>query len=141
MKNKIAIRMLSLSVMFFVALSLAYGDQSIEGTWLGTLKFSGTELRVVFNILKSPEGKLTATLDSPDQGAKDIPVEEVTFQNGHLRLDAKSINGVFEGDIKEDNSTIQGQWKQGGVSVPLVLQRTDKVPEVLRPQEPNPPYP
>ncbi len=141
MKNKTAIGLLLLPVLLFVVFSLAYGDQSIEGTWLGTLKFAGTELRVVFKILKSPDGKLTATLDSPDQGAKDIPVEEVAFQNGHLRLDAKSINGVFEGDIKEDNSTIQGQWKQGGVSVPLVLQRTDKVPEVLRPQEPKPPYP
>jgi len=141
MKNKSAIGILLLPVLLFVALSLAYGDQSVEGTWLGTLKFSGTELRVVFNILQSPEGKLTATLDSPDQGAKDIPVEEVVFQNGHLRLDAKSINGVFEGDLKEDKSTIEGQWKQGGVSVPLVLQRTDKVPEVLRPQEPKTPYP
>jgi fermentation-respiration switch protein FrsA (DUF1100 family) len=98
-------------------------------------------LRVVFKILKSTDGKLTATLDSPDQGAKDIPVEEVVFQNGHLRLDAKSINGVFEGDMKEDNSTIEGQWSQGGVTIPLTLQRTDKVPEAPRPQEPKPPYP
>jgi fermentation-respiration switch protein FrsA (DUF1100 family) len=117
------------------------GDQGIEGIWLGTLKFSGMELRVVFKIFQNPEGKLTATLDSPDQGAKDIPVEEVTFQNSHLRLDAKSINGIFEGDIKENKSMIEGEWKQNGVSVPLVLQRTDKVPEVVRPQEPKPPYP
>lgn len=141
MKNKTAIWMLLLPILLFVAFSLAYGDQSIEGTWLGTLKFSGTELRVVFKILQSPEGKLTATLDSPDQGAKDIPVEEVVFQNGHLHLDAKSINGVFEGDIKEDNSTIEGQWNQGGVTIPLALKRTEKVPEVSRPQEPKPPYP
>jgi len=117
------------------------GNKGIEGIWLGTLKFSGTELRVVFKISKDPKGKLTATLDSPDQGAKDIPVEEVTFQNSHLHLGAKSINGIFEGDIKEDKSTVEGQWKQNGASVPLVLQRTDKVPEVLRPQEPKPPYP
>ena len=141
MRNKTVIETLLLSVLLFVALSLAYGDQSIEGTWLGTLKFSGTELRIVFKILKSTEGKLTATLDSPDQGAKDIPVEEVVFQNGHLRLDAKSINGLFEGDMKEDNSTIEGQWSQGGMSLPLVLKRTDKVPEAVRPQEPKPPYP
>lgn len=141
MRNKTVIETLLLSVLLFVALSLAYGDQSIEGTWLGTLKFSGTELRIVFNIQKSPEGKLTATLDSPDQGAKDIPVEEVVFQNGHLRLNVKSINGVFEGDMKEDNSTIEGQWSQGGMSLPLVLKRTDKVPEAVRPQDPKPPYP
>jgi fermentation-respiration switch protein FrsA (DUF1100 family) len=141
MKNKIIIGMVLVLVLLFVVLSSAYGDQSVEGVWLGTLSFSGTELRVVFKILKSTDGKLTATLDSPDQGAKDIPVEEVVFQNGHLRLDAKSINGVFEGDMKEDNSTIEGQWSQGGVTIPLTLQRTDKVPEAPRPQEPKPPYP
>jgi len=141
MKNKTALGILLLVVLLFFALSVTYGDQSVEGVWLGTLKFAGTELRVVFKILKSPDGNLTATLDSPDQGAKDIPVEEVVFQNGHLRLNAKSINGVFEGDMKEDNSTIEGQWSQGGVTIPLTLQRTDKVPEAPRPQEPKPPYP
>lgn len=141
MKNKTVIGMVLVIVLLFVALPSAYGDQSVEGTWLGTLSFSGTELRIVFKILKSPDGKLTATLDSPDQGAKDIPVDEVVFQNGHLRLDAKSISGVFEGDMKEDNSTIEGQWSQGGMSLPLVLKRTDKVPEAVRPQDPKPPYP
>lgn len=141
MKNKTAIGMLLLSVLLFVAFLLANADQGVEGVWLGTLSFSGTELRIVFKIVKNPEGKLTATMDSPDQGAKDIPVEEVVFQNGHLHLDAKSINGFFEGDMKEDNSTIEGQWSQGGISLPLTLKRTDKVPEALRPQEPKPPYP
>jgi fermentation-respiration switch protein FrsA (DUF1100 family) len=117
------------------------GNQGIEGIWLGTLKVAGMELRVVFKVSKDTEGKLTATLDSPDQGAKDIPVEQVTFEKSRLRLDAKSINGVFEGDLKEDKSAIEGQWKQNGVSAPLVLQRTDKVPELVRPQEPKPPYP
>ncbi|MDH4222223.1 MAG: alpha/beta fold hydrolase [candidate division Zixibacteria bacterium] len=141
MRNKTATGILLISVLFFVTLSLAYEDQVIKGVWMGTLKFTGTELRVLFKILKTPDGKLTATLDSPDQGAKDIPVEEVIFQNGHLRLDVKSINGIFEGDIKEDRTTIEGQWSQGGVSIPLVLKRSDKAPEVLRPQEPKPPYP
>jgi fermentation-respiration switch protein FrsA (DUF1100 family) len=140
-KNKIAVTMVLLPVLLLGAFLLAYGDLGIQGSWLGTLKFSGTELRVVFKISKNPEGKLSATLDSPDQGAKDIPVEEVTFENNHLLLNAKSINGIFEGDVKEDKSVIEGQWKQGGVSIPLVLERIDKLPEVLRPQEPKQPYP
>jgi fermentation-respiration switch protein FrsA (DUF1100 family) len=141
MENKTTTGILLLAVLLFFVLSVAYGDQGVEGTWLGTLSFSGTELRIVFKIVKSPEGKLTATMDSPDQGAKDIPLDEVVFQNGHLRLDAKSINGGFEGDMKEDNSTIEGQWSQGGMSLPLTLKRTEKVPEAARPQEPKPPYP
>jgi hypothetical protein len=52
---------------------------SIEGIWEGKLKVPGTELRIVFKISKNSDGTLTATLDSPDQGATDIPVEEVIF--------------------------------------------------------------
>ncbi|MFH1336032.1 MAG: alpha/beta fold hydrolase [Candidatus Zixiibacteriota bacterium] len=117
------------------------GKEGIEGMWLGTLSFSGTDLRVVFHISKNPEGKLIATLDSPDQGAKDIPVDEVTFQNNHLYLNAKSIGGTYEGDMQEEKPGIEGKWTQGGMSVPLVLERTDKVPELARPQEPKPPFP
>ncbi len=117
------------------------GKEGIEGMWLGTLSFSGMDLRVVFHLSKNPEGKLSATMDSPDQGAKDIPVEEATFENNHLRLDAKSIGGVFEGDLKTDKSKLDGNWTQGGTTIPLVLEKTDKVPQLNRPQEPKPPYP
>ncbi|HVP35996.1 MAG TPA: alpha/beta fold hydrolase [Terriglobales bacterium] len=140
MKNRTMIRALLLLILLFVGFSLSYADQNAEGNWLGTLSFSGTELRVVFKIVKSPEGKLTATMDSPDQGAKDIPVDEVVFQNGHLSLSLKAIAGGFEGDMKDD-LTIEGQWSQGGMSLPLTLKRTDKVPEAARPQEPKQPYP
>ena len=117
------------------------GKEGIEGMWLGTLSFSGTNLRVVFHVSKNPEGKLSATMDSPDQGAKDIPVEKATFQNNHLRLDAKSIGGVFEGDLKSDKPRLDGNWTQGGMTMPLVLEKTNKVPKLNRPQEPKPPYP
>lgn len=117
------------------------GKGGIEGMWMGTLSFSGVDLRVVFHISNNPEGKLTATLDSPDQGAKDIPVDEVTFQNNHLYLNAKSIGGTYEGDMREGKPGIEGKWTQGGMSVPLVLERTDKIPELVRPQEPKPPFP
>jgi fermentation-respiration switch protein FrsA (DUF1100 family) len=117
------------------------GKEGIEGMWMGTLSFSGVDLRVVFHISKDAKGKLTATLDSPDQGAKDIPVDEVTFQNNHLHLNAKSIGGNYEGDTQEGRPGIEGKWTQGGMSVPLVLERTDKIPELVRPQEPKPPFP
>jgi fermentation-respiration switch protein FrsA (DUF1100 family) len=93
------------------------------------------------NITKGADGKLVTTLDSPDQGARGIPVEETSFEKGHLRLTAKSINGGFEGDINAEYSSINGTWTQNGGSLPLVLNRTDKVTEVIRPQDPKPPYP
>jgi len=114
---------------------------SIEGIWQGKLKVPGTELRIVFKISKNPDGTLTATLDSPDQGATDIPVEEVFFKDNTLRLEIKSAGGVFEGKISEDFLVIEGEWKQSGQNLPLTLKRVDKAVEILRPQVPKKPYP
>ena len=114
---------------------------SIEGIWEGKLKVPGTELRIVFKISKNPDGTLTATLDSPDQGATDIPVEEVIFIDNTLRLEVKSAGGVFEGKVSEDFLVIEGEWKQSGQTLPLTVKRVDKAVEILRPQVPKKPYP
>ncbi|MBM3332521.1 alpha/beta hydrolase [candidate division WOR-3 bacterium] len=114
--------------------------KGVAGLWQGTLKVQGTELRIVFHVNQAADGKLSATLDSPDQGATGIAVDECSFGNGKLTLAVKSIAGGFEGMLKND-STIEGKWNQGGMSLPLVLKRIEKVAAALRPQEPKRPYP
>ena len=114
---------------------------SIEGIWEGKLKVPGGELRIVFKISKNPDGTLTATMDSPDQGVTGIPVEEVIFEDNTLRLEVKSVGGVFEGKVSEDFLVIEGEWKQSGQTLPLTVKRVDKAVEILRPQVPKKPYP
>ena len=114
---------------------------NIEGIWEGKLKVPGAELRIVFNISKNSDGILTATLDSPDQGATGIPVEEVIFKDNTLRLEVKSVGAVFEGKVSEDFLVIEGELKQSGGAFPLTVKRVDKAVEILRPQEPKKPYP
>lgn len=116
-------------------------DGGVEGTWLGTLKGPGYELRLVFHISKEDDGTFTATLDSPDQGATGVPVSEVIVSDDSLRLEVQVAAAVYEGRISEDGTTIDGTWTQGGGSLPLVLTRTDDAPELRRPQEPKEPYP
>lgn len=141
MRDKsVAVIIAALITLLFSAVVLPYNNEVIEGIWQGTLKVPTMELRIVFKISQGPEGILIATMDSPDQGAKDIPVEEVIFENGNLRLEIKVAMGVFEGKLKDDNLSIEGEWKQAGQSLPLVLERVDEVVEVLRPQEPKKPY-
>jgi len=113
----------------------------IEGIWEGKLKVPGIELRIVFKISKNPDGTLTATLDSPDQGVTSIPVEEVIFKDNTLRLNVKSVGVVYEGKVSEDFLVIDGAWKQSGQTLPLTVKRVDKAVEMLRPQEPKKPYP
>ena len=45
----------------------------IDGAWMGSLDMGTVKLRVVFHIVNTEDG-LTATMDSPDQGAKGLPL-------------------------------------------------------------------
>ncbi len=141
MRKKRAVIIAALVTLLFSTIAFPSNNEIIEGAWQGILKVSGTELRIVFKLSQGPEGILTATMDSPDQGVKDIPVDEVIFENGNLRLEIKSAMVIFEGKLQDDGLSIEGEWKQSGQSFPLVLKRVDEPAEVRRPQEPKKPYP
>ena len=69
----------------------------LANKWTGKLEIGGMELRIVFNVEEQENGEFTATLDSPDQGAFDIPVASVTVDGNKVKFDVSSINGVYEG--------------------------------------------
>ncbi len=135
-------------ILFLVVISLQTFAQNnkgesnnITGTWLGKLKFSGIELRVVFNIKRNDDEILTATMQSPDQTPKLIPVDTVIYNNGNIKLEVKAVHGYFEGAFNADSLTFTGRWNQFGNFLPLVLKKVDKVEVFKRPQEPKPPFP
>jgi pimeloyl-ACP methyl ester carboxylesterase len=114
----------------------------IDGAWWGTLDTGVAKLRLVVHITNTEDG-LTATLDSPDQGANGIPVAAVTRNGESLKLEAKGIGGVYEGKFDKDLTTIDGTWSQAGRTWPLVLKRLKNEAEIhrRRPQNPVKPYP
>ena len=117
-------------------------DERVEGSWLGALRVGGIELRIVFHIARDSTGDLTATLDSPDQGATGIPVSAVIVTGDSLRLEVAAVGGVYQGTINADGATADGTWSQGGQTFPLALERTEEeVTPPARPQDPEEPYP
>jgi hypothetical protein len=111
------------------------------GDWVGTLTVGGTDLRVVFRLQTDAEGRLTGTMDSPDQGATGIPIGRVLVDADTLRLAVPSIAGRYAGVLGDSAQALEGQWVQGGRRLPLRLERTDDAPLVRRPQEPDLPVP
>jgi hypothetical protein len=113
----------------------------IDGTWLGTLEFSGMKLRVVVHIANTADG-LTATMDSPDQGAAGIAAS-VTRDGAAFKLEVKAVGAVFEGKINQGLDAIDGTFTQNGASLPLALKRVKEgaIAEPARPQNPVKPYP
>lgn len=120
-------------------ISLTFFGQEITGQWNGILKVPGAQLRLVFNIEKTANG-ISATMDSPDQGAKGIPVSTSSFENSVLKMAISQAQIEYEGTLGKDN-IIVGNFKQAGQSFPLNLSKEKAEKKVLiRPQEPKKPY-
>lgn len=116
-------------------------DTVFIGIWQGTLDVGrGNSLRIVFHILQNADS-LSGTLDSPDQGAFGIPVTSIDIFSDSIKLNVLSINGYYLGILERDSLKITGTWNQNGFTFPLSLNKTNKVEEVKRPQEPKKPYP
>jgi uncharacterized protein len=114
----------------------------IDGAWFGALDLGAMKLRLVFHITNTADG-LKTTLDSLDQGAKGIPASATTRSGPALNIQFKQLDGVFEGKISNDLTTITGTWTQHGSTHPLVLAKTKDLAalEPKRPQNPVRPFP
>lgn len=96
----------------------------IQGAWEGALQVQSVTLRLVLKIEKTPDGSYTATVDSVDQGSKDIPVQSLTLSNDTVRAELKSLGAAYNGRINARATEIAGQWHQRGRDFPLTLRRT-----------------
>lgn len=135
-------RFISTTLIFILTLSIKAQQIDLSGIWSGKLSLPNTmKLTIVFNLQKDKTDKYSATLDSPDQGAKGIPTESVTIKEDSILIKVPVIAGSFEGKIFADSMKIDGKWKQSGMNLDLVLYKVDKVEEVKRPQEPKEPFP
>jgi hypothetical protein len=110
-------------LMLVLCFSGTAAEKTPVGDWSGTLQTGGVKLRLLFKIRKTSEASLSATLDSLDQGAKDIPVENIIFKEDKLHLEVKLIRGIYEGTLDTAGNKISGTWAQGAESTPLNLVR------------------
>ena len=112
--------------------------QDITGTWQGTIKVPGRDLRTVIKISKSDNGALKAVMYSIDQGGQGIGASAITQDGPTVRMSVSTINGTYEGKISPDGNLIEGTWTQGTSSVPLVLDRATNDTAWAIPAPPTP---
>lgn len=109
---------------------------ALLGSWSGKLNAGPVSLTLVLH-LKQADGYVLASFDSPDQGAKDIPAYKEYLSDDSLAVKVEQIGMTYSARLKDGK--LVGTFSQSGFTTPLVL--TKGVPEVKRPQTPEPPYP
>ena len=125
-------RFLAIFVPFLLLVAPDSAAQGISGAWKGELDFITSKLAIVFLF----DGN-KCTMDSPDQGAKDIPADLEFFSADSVSLSNKQLDMKYSGRLKEGK--IVGRFSQRGLSLPLILTPGEVVRN--RPQTPTEPFP
>ena len=127
-----------LTLTFISLITFSFG-QDILGSWNGALKVQGIELRLVFNITKTGDG-YQSTMDSPDQGAKGIPVSSTIFVGNKLTISMPNMGIEYKATLVKADE-LEGTFKQGGQSFPMNLSKKAVEQSVIRKsQEPVTPF-
>ena len=125
-------------ILFLLLFAALQSQAQIEGYWKGEMNVGVQKLETAFDI-KAVENGYAATFDVPAQGAYDIPVDEVSFQNGQLQLKMNAMDASYSGTLKD--SGIEGNFTQRGMTFPLNLAKAEKKEQKkVRPQDPQPPF-
>jgi hypothetical protein len=113
----------------------AIRPSDLNGYWLGTVKFDPIpgcertrhEYRYVFHITNTADG-LTATWNMPDSDILGWAATSVIRHDASLDIEMKQLAGRFQGTVNKGKTVIDGTWIQEGKSYPLVLKRTERLP-------------
>ena len=116
-------------------------DAPLEGVWEGVLKVGAVELRVVLHVSRGADGAPQATLDVPDQGAHGLSIDALVFNDTELRFDMTTPPASFAGTRDATGHVVVGTYEQAGTPVPLTLEWRETATQLVRPQEPKPPFP
>ena len=102
----------------------------ITGNWQGTLAIGQGKYRLVLKLTQPAAGRFAGTLDSPDQGATDLPLEQVAYADRLLTfvLNNPAAPASFEGIFSRDGTEIAGYFRQNNTPFPLVFTRADAAP-------------
>ena len=112
--------------MFSIVVLIGFGSNSVfaqqssavQGKFLGSLG----PLHVELHLDAAPDGTLSGTLDSPDQGAFGIPCADFHVDGKNFAFNVPMVSGSWKGSVESEGTTLVGTWTQG-MSMPLTFTR------------------
>ncbi|HVS98547.1 MAG TPA: alpha/beta fold hydrolase [Puia sp.] len=132
--------LLPATVVLFFACSVR-AQTPLAGTWTGNI----VGINLVFHFWTTASGKTEGTMDSPQQGATGLRLDQVNVQKDSV-ICLMRTPPIRYAAARTNDSTLHGTWYQSGRSIPFTLRRlNDSSARAYapppRPQTPHPPYP
>lgn len=111
-------------------------QHAMDGVWTGKLNVGPQTLTLVLHVAHETSENAVCTLDSPDQGAMNIPVKSDYCSADSISVSLEQLGLSYQGRLKGDE--IVGTFTQG-MAFPLTLKRgEEKLKRLQNPVEPFP---
>jgi len=126
------------------------------GYWEGTILVPQSPLPVRLTF-REEAGQLVAWLGVPAQQVRDLPAQTVTYRDGTLRVEFRTLGATWQGRYVPPPATpprndppgnrdelrgeLRGTWSQSGLNLPCDWKPVTAFTEARRPQQPKPPFP
>jgi CubicO group peptidase (beta-lactamase class C family) len=95
------------------------------GHWEGAIEIPGRPITFAVDVTAGANGALSAAVSIPSQGAKDLPLSDVSQSDAAVAFKISGVPGEpsFKGTLSADGTKISGTFTQGGGSFPFSLER------------------
>jgi CubicO group peptidase (beta-lactamase class C family) len=98
---------------------------SIAGHWEGTIQAPGNAIAISVDFSQKSDGTFGASISIPAQGAKDLPLANVSVAGSDVAFDLPGVPGdpKFRGKVEAGGARISGDFLQGGAKLAFALER------------------
>lgn len=128
-----------ITILLIINIPTLVFSQNNNEIWLGKLTSKGINIRLIIVINNIGTDSIKAHMESPDQGANNIKVDEINIADDSVFLKLKKLSASYKG--KRIGNILSGVWKQGSYVTDLSFAKVDSIPVIRRPQEPKAPFP
>jgi CubicO group peptidase (beta-lactamase class C family) len=125
--RKLSLNTVAIAIILVLSCSALFAgiQKSIAGHWEGAITLPSGTLAISVDFAAEADGKLSATITIPQQGARDLPLSNVSQAGSDVTWDIPNVPGEpkFRGKLNADGTKIEGIFSQGGGSLACVLDR------------------
>jgi hypothetical protein len=110
------------SLMALTLTRLCSAQAQLVGHWQGNLSVGSQTFRLVWHVVKAPDGGVTSTCDNIDQGVFGIKVKSMTLNSSDLTVTIDTIiqpngqdmalRGSLAGKVSADGNEVTGTWTE-----------------------------
>ncbi len=116
-------------------------QKNATGDWEGLLNAGSRKIKIILHT-REDNGTVKSAMDSPDQGAVNIPLAETVIKGDSLIITDKKMGLTIAGLYNSSADSIYGSFIQRGGNIKINFGRSLITGFKLnRPQTPKPPFP